>query len=64
MRGDDLVSGAAGDLGHAIELPGETAGARPVAERNSTINSPISASGPERECRRRLVLGKLSNRAR
>src|SRR5437879_2254574 len=28
MRGDDLVGGAAGDLGHAVELPGETAGAR------------------------------------
>jgi hypothetical protein len=32
MRGDDLVGGAAGDFGHAVE-------------RNSTINSPISASG-------------------
>src|ERR1700737_3102361 len=28
MRGNDLIGGAAGDLGHAVELPGETAGAR------------------------------------
>src|SRR5258708_13299638 len=27
MRGDDLIGGTAGDLGHAVELPGETAGA-------------------------------------
>src|ERR1700694_1771284 len=28
MRGDDLIGGPAGDLGHAVELPGETAGTR------------------------------------
>src|ERR1700728_3575077 len=28
MRGDDLIGSAAGDFGHAVELPGETAGAR------------------------------------
>src|SRR6516225_3428490 len=28
MRGDDLVGGAAGNLGHVIELPRETAGTR------------------------------------
>lgn len=27
MRGDDLVGGAAGDLGHVVELAGEAAGA-------------------------------------
>src|SRR3954449_3203954 len=27
MRGDDLVGGAAGDFGHAVELPGKAAGA-------------------------------------
>src|SRR5258708_10724421 len=26
MRGDDLIGGAAGDFGHAVELPCETAG--------------------------------------
>jgi len=44
MRGDDLVGGAAGDFGHAVELPVKPP-APAVAERNSTINSPISASG-------------------
>src|SRR5260370_7659782 len=28
VRGDDLIGGPAGNLGHAVELPGETAGAR------------------------------------
>jgi len=27
VRGDDLVGGAAGHFGHAVELPGEAAGA-------------------------------------
>src|SRR6266403_5730435 len=27
VRGDDLIGGPAGNLGHAVELPGETAGA-------------------------------------
>src|SRR5258708_26382476 len=27
MRADDLIGATAGDLGHAVELPGETAGA-------------------------------------